>query len=126
MVIMEHQPSSTFTNEEIYKLFLYLQSLDDLKRALIMVLVHVAPKEVTTTQLTTLAGYSKSSKYIFKSKVLESLESEGIIQITKPYKRLMLIRLHPNNILLQKFSLLCQEEGKELSESFLKDILEST
>ena len=123
---MEHQPSSTFTNEEIYKLFLYLQSLDDLKRALIMVLVHVAPKEVTTTQLTTLAGYSKSSKYIFKSKVLESLESEGIIQITKPYKRLMLIRLHPNNILLQKFSLLCQEEGKELSESFLKDILEST
>lgn len=124
MISMNLQKDSKLTNEEIYELFLYLQSLDDLKRSLLMVLLHVFPKEVTTSQLTQLAGYSKSSKYIFKSKVLESLESEGVIEITRPNQRMMLIRLHPNHELLQKFSLLCQEEGRFLSENFLKTLLE--
>ena len=120
---MEDKIENSLSNEEIYELFLYLQSLDDLKRALLMVLLHVSPKELTTSQLTELAGYSKSSKYIFKSKVLESLESEGSIEINRPYQRLLLIRLNPNNKLLQKFSLLCQQEGKSLTESFLEKIL---
>lgn len=123
---MDLQKDSKLTNEEIYELFLYLQSLDDLKRSLVMVLLHLSPKELTTSQLTLLAGYSRSSKYIFKSKVLESLESEKVIEINKPNQRLMLIRLHPDNALLQKFSLLCQQEGKLLTEKMLGVLLEES
>ena len=123
---MDLQNDSKLTNEEIYELFLYLQSLDDLKRSLVMVLLHLSPKELTTSQLTLLAGYSRSSKYIFKSKVLESLESEKVIEINRPNQRLMLIRLHPDNLLLQKFSLLCQQEGKLLTEKMLGVLLEES
>ena len=122
---MDLQKDSKLTDEEIYELFLYLQSLDDLKRSLVMVLLHLSPKELTTSQLTLLAGYSRSSKYIFKSKVLEALESEKVIEINRPNQRLMLIRLHPENMLLQKFSLLCQQEGKLLTEKMLGVLLES-
>ena len=122
---MNLREDSKLTNEEIYELFLYLQSLDDLKRSLVMVLLHIFPKELTTSQLTLLAGYSRSSKYIFKSKVLEALESEKVIEINRPNQRLMLIRLHPENMLLQKFSLLCQQEGKLLTEKMLGVLLES-
>ena len=122
---MDLQQNSHITNEEIYELFLFLQSLDDLKRSLVMVLLHLNPKELTTSQLTQLAGYSRSSKYIFKSKVLESLESERIILITRPNQRLMLIRLHPENTLLQKFSSICQQEGQVVTERLVKTLLES-
>jgi len=124
MIFMNLQTDSNLTKEEIYELFLFLQSLDDLKRSLVMVLLHVSPKELTTSQLTLLAGYSRSSKYIFKSKVLESLESENVIEINRPNQRLMLIRLRPDNKLLQKFSLLCQEQGHLLTEKLLQTLLE--
>ena len=122
---MDLQQNSHLTNEEIYELFLFLQSLDDLKRSLVMVLLHLNPKDLTTSQLTQLAGYSRSSKYIFKSKVLESLESEKIILITRPNRRLMLIKLHPANTLLQKFSSICQQEGQVVTEKLVKTLLES-
>lgn len=121
---MENQTNSEMTTKEIYELFLFLQSLDDLKRSFVMVLAHVYPKELTTSQLTQLAGYSRSSKYVFKSKVLDSLESEGIIEINKPYQRLMLIKMNPDNALLMKFILICQKEGQKITEELLQTILE--
>ena len=63
---MKNQINPGMTSKEIYELFLFLQSLDDLKRSFVMVLAHVFPKELTTSQLTQLAGYSKSIKYVLK------------------------------------------------------------
>ena len=122
---MENHTKPELSNNEIYQLFLFLQSLSDLKRSFVMVLLHVYPKELTTSQLTQLAGYSKSSKHVFKSKVIESLEAEGIIEVSRPYQRLMLIKLHPDNTLLKKFSMICQKEGKRLTEEFLQSLLEN-
>ena len=124
MISMEKFQEIKLTNQEIYQLFLYFQSFDELKRSLVMVLVHLSPKQVTTSQLTYLAGYSRSSKYIFKSKVIEALETEKVIEVIRPYKRLMLIRLHPQNVLLQKFSSLCQQEGQLITENLLGNLLE--
>ncbi len=58
----------TLSSSEVYELFLLIQSLDDLKRAFLMVLCHIYPKQVTATQLAQLAGYSKKSKYVFKNR----------------------------------------------------------
>jgi hypothetical protein len=115
----------SLSNSEIYQIFLYLQSLDEIKRSFIMILLHISPKELSASQLTHLAGYSKSSRYVFKSKVIESLESEKIITVTRPYPRLMLIRLNLENILMKKFSHLCQQEGNLLSEQILKSLSEN-
>ena len=112
------------SGQEIYNLFLLLQSFDDIKRSIIMVLAHIYPKEVTASQLADLAGYSKQSKYIFKSGALEILEKEKIISVSKPAKRLMLIKLNSEQSLLMKFSLICQEKGKTLMETFLGKILD--
>ena len=112
------------SNKEIYQIFLLLQSFDEIKRSIIMVLVHIFPKEVSASQIANLAGYSTRSKYIFKSGALEMLEKEKIIEIAKPAKRLMLIKINSENKLLIKFSQLCQVEGKDLQELFLGKLLE--
>ena len=51
------------------------------------------------------------------------LEKERIITITRPSKRLMLIKLNQDYNELIKFSDLCQTEGKALQELFLGKIL---
>ena len=53
---MLNQIEIQLSHREIYEFFLFLQSLDDLKRAFVMVLLHMYPKELTTSQLTQLAG----------------------------------------------------------------------
>ena len=85
---------------------------------------HVYPKEVSASQLANLAGYSTKSKYIFKSRALELLEKENLIEISKPTKRLMLIKLKTDHELLIKFAELCQSQGKHLHETFLGRLLE--
>lgn len=112
------------TNKEIYDIFLLFQSFDDIKRSILMVLVHIYPKEASASQIAELAGYSTKSKYIFKSGALEMLEKENIISISRPSKHLMLVKLNPDNNLLVKFSNLCQIEGKDLQELFLGRILD--
>ncbi|MHA1992392.1 MAG: hypothetical protein ACW981_07155 [Candidatus Hodarchaeales archaeon] len=112
------------TSDEIYELFLLFQSLDEISRSVVMVLTHIYPKKVTGTQLSQLAGYSKQSKYIFKSGVLESLEQERIIEIIRPTKRLLLIQIDTEHSLLIKFAKLCELKGKILSERLLKKLLE--
>ena len=124
MVFMINQNEIQLSHTEIYEFFLFLQSLDDLKRAFVMVLLHVYPKELTTSQLTQLAGYSKASKHVFKSKTIETLENEGIITVNRPYQRLMLLKLNSKNSLLEKFSFLFQQEGKKITEDLLQTLLE--
>jgi hypothetical protein len=123
-MVKDDQSNLSLTSEETYSLFLFFQGLDDLKRAMIMVLAHIYPKQVTATQLAQLSGYSKSSRYIYKSGALESLQKEEIIVIEKPTSRLMLIQLNSNNTLLMKFVDICQKEGKNLNEHFLGKLLE--
>lgn len=122
---MSNKIEGLLSDEEIYKLFLIFQGFDDIKRSILMVLLHIYPKEVTASQLAELSGYSAKSKYIFKSGALEMLEKEKIIEISRPVKRLMLIKLNPENKLLIKFAELCQKEGKTLQELFLGKILEN-
>ncbi len=112
------------TNNEMYNIFLLFQSFDDIKRSILMVLVHIYPKEGSASQIAELAGYSTKSKYIFKSGALEMLEKEKIINISRPSKHLMLIKLNPEHDLLVKFSNLCQIEGKHLQELFLGKLLD--
>lgn len=116
--------NALWTDKEIYDLFLLLQTYDDIKRSIIMVLVHIYPKEISGSQMATLAGYSKKSKYIFKSGALEILEKDKIITISRPAKRLMLIKLNDENRLLTKFSDICQSNGTALKELFLGKILD--
>ena len=120
---MSTNSENLLSNTEMYKIFLLLQSLDEIKRSIIMVLVHIFPKEVSASQIANLAGYSTRSKYIFKSGALEMLEKERIIEVTKPAKRLMLIKLNSENELLIKFSKLCQMEGRDVQELFLGKLL---
>ena len=89
-----------------------------------MVLCHIYPKEVSTSQLAELAGYSPKSKYIFKSGALELMEKEGLIEIDKPSRRLSQIKIKSSHVLLTKFAELCQGQGKELNEIFLGRLLE--
>ncbi|MFX1250495.1 MAG: hypothetical protein ACFFCZ_02680 [Promethearchaeota archaeon] len=113
-----HDNQAAMSNAEVYELFLLFQSLDDLKKSILMVLAHIYPKTVTATQLSELAGYSTQSKYIFKSKALEALQKENLIEIRRPTKRLMLIKLHPDNVLLYKFATICQIEGDAIADQF--------
>ncbi|MHA1991693.1 MAG: hypothetical protein ACW981_11590 [Candidatus Hodarchaeales archaeon] len=121
---MKANSTSLLSDLEIYDLFLLFQSLDDIKRSLLMVLCHIHPKEVSTSQLADLAGYSTKSKYIFKSGALDLMEKEGLIEINKPTKRLSLIKINSNHDLLYKFAELCQNQGKQLNETFLGRLLE--
>ena len=89
-----------------------------------MVLCHIYPKEISASQLADLAGYSTKSKYIFKSGALELLEKEALIEINKPMKRLMLIKLNPDHKLLVKFADVCQSNGTNLTELFLGKLLD--
>ncbi len=81
-----------------------------------MVLVHMYPAELTASQVSYLAGYSAKSKYIFKTNALGDLEQESIIQIKRPTKRFMLIQIHPENLILQKFARICREHGDSVHE----------
>ena len=71
MVFMINQNEIQLSHTEIYEFFLFLQSLDDLKRAFVMVLLHVYTKELTTSQLTQLAGYSKAINMYLNRKLLK-------------------------------------------------------
>ena len=112
------------TDKEIHELFLLLQTYDDIKRSIIMVLAHIYPKEISGSQIANLAGYSRKSKYIFKSGALEILEKEKILVVSRPTKRLMMIKLNPEHNLLMKFSQICQDNGRILKETFLGKILD--
>jgi hypothetical protein len=94
------QPSEAveITSDEIYELFLLFQSLDEISRSVVMVLTHIYPKQVTGTQLS--------------------------IEIIRPTKRLLLIQIDAKHSLLIKFAKLCELKGKNLSERFLKKLLE--
>ena len=121
---MNQKIPSILSDNEVYDLFLLLQTFDDIKRSIIMVLAFIYPKEASACQWAELAGYSKKSKYIFKSDALETLEKDKIITISKPAKRLMLIKLNPEHELLMKFSTICQTNDKILQETFLGKILD--
>lgn len=121
---MNQKIPATLSDNEVYDLFLLLQTFDDIKRSIIMVLALIYPKEVSASQIAELSGYSKKSKYIFKSDALEILEKDKIITISRPAKRLMLIKLNSKNELLMKFSTICQTNGKILQESFLGKLLD--
>jgi hypothetical protein len=116
--------NSLLSDIEIYELFLLFQTLDDIKRSLLMVLCHIYPKEVSTSQLADLAGYSTKSKYIFKSGAIDLMEKEGLIEISKPTKRLSLIKIKSDRELLTKFADLCQSQGKQINETFLGRLLD--
>ena len=113
-----------FNNKEFYQFFLLLQSLDDLKRTILMILAHIYPKEISTSELIQLLGYSKHSRYLYKSETLHALEVEKLITITKPSKNLTRLKLNDGNDLLKKFSNICASEGKALSGEFLGKLLE--
>jgi hypothetical protein len=88
-----------------------------------MVLCHIYPKEVSTSQLADLAGYSTKSKYIFKSGALDLMEKEELVEISRPTKRLSLIKINSKHDLLIKFVEVCQSQGKHLNETFLGRLL---
>lgn len=121
---MEYSNNS-LSDDDIYDLFLLFQGLDEMKRSILMVLLHIYPKEVSATQIASLSGYSSTSKYIFKSGALEMLEKENLILISRPAKRLSIIKINPEHELLLKFSALCQRKGKDLQELLLGKILEN-
>ena len=113
---------SSLTDSEIYELFLLLQSFDELKRSIIMVLCHIYPKRITSAELSDLAGYSKKSKYIFKSNVLESLLIEKIITVEEENRK-KLIQIDEDFLLLVKFANLCNLKGKSVQEQLLAKLL---
>ena len=121
---MEPRITQELTKKEIYELFMLLQSMDEIKRSIVMVLCHLYPKEVSITEIADLAGYSKKSKYIFKSGALEMLEKEKILRIAKFPRAQAQIKLHEENELLIRFSGICQSEGKVVLERFLGKLLE--
>lgn len=112
------------TPKDIYDFFLLIRSLDTIKQAFLMVLLHTYPKAITTKQLVVLAGYSKDSKHIFKSGALEALQHEQLIEIQKPTKKLFLITLNPKNELILKFQKVCEQEGKYFQEEIFGKLLE--
>lgn len=113
------------TVQESYELFMLLQSMDEIKRSIVMVLCHIYPKDVSIAEITELAGYSNKSKYIFKSGALEILEKEKVIEITKIAKKQSQIKIHKEQELLIKFSEICQSAGKKVQERFLGKLLEN-
>ena len=112
------------TTREIYELFMLLQSMDEIKRSIVMVLCHIYPKEVSITEVTELAGYSKKSKYVFKSGALEMLEKEKKQIMAKFPRAQARIKLHEENELMIRFSEICQTEGKVVHERFLGQLLD--
>ena len=96
-----------------------LQSLDEIRRSIVMSLAHIYPKKVTATQLSLISGYSVKSKYLYRSKAIAFLEDEGLIQVERIGKRLMLVQLNQENTLLQYLVELCLEEGGKITVSLL-------
>ena len=121
---LDSNEKDSFTKHDFYELFLFFQSLNDLKRKIIMVLGHVYPKKVTINQLAELSGYSSVSKYFHKTKVLKILEEEQMIRIDVINKRIHLIDLNTENPLLFKFTMLCDDVGSTIKDKFLEKLLE--
>lgn len=96
-----------------------LQSLDEIRRSIVMSLAHIYPKKVTATQLSLISGYSVKSKYLYKSKAIAFLGEEGLIKVERIGKRLMLVQLNHENPLLQHLVELCLEDGHKITESLL-------
>ena len=116
--------SPEITSQEVYDFFLLFRSLDTIKQAFMMVLLHTYPKTLTTKQLVTLAGYSKNSKHVFRSGILEALELERLITIQKPTKKLFLITINPEHSVLLKFNQVCEQYGKFFQEEIFGKLLE--
>ena len=95
-----------FNNKDFYRFFLLLQSFDDLKRSIIMILAHIYPKIISISELALLLGYSKQSRHFYKTEILKSLEVEKLIIINKPAKNLTQIILNGENELILEFTLL--------------------
>ena len=68
-MIMNFYESTTclFNNKDFYRFFLLLQSFDDLKRSIVMILAHIYPKIISISELTLLLGYSKQSHHLYKT-----------------------------------------------------------
>ena len=89
-----------------------------------MVLAHVYPKEISTSELTVLLGYSKESRYLYKNEALKALELENLIKLTKPARNLTQIKINEEHTLLKKFYQICKTEGTKLSEELLGKLLD--
>lgn len=110
-------------NTEFYDILLLFQSLNEMKRSILMAISHVYPLSVTIKELLIISGYSSSSKQIFRSDTLQSMELEGLIKIYKNLDKSMKITLNTEDEKLTKFAQLCQIEGKVTSEMFLGKLL---
>jgi hypothetical protein len=110
-------------DQEIYELFLLLQSLNELKRSIILVLAHVYPKSVTIKELLKLSGYSETSKYIFKSETLQALKFMELIELKHDFTKSSKLILNSNHSLIMKFSKICQKEGGVMAELLLGRLL---
>ncbi|MHA1450431.1 MAG: hypothetical protein ACTSP4_13540 [Candidatus Hodarchaeales archaeon] len=68
-----------------YKLFMIFGSLDVLRIKIILILVHLFPKQVSCSKLSFLLGYSKRARSIYRG-VLPDLEKKGLITICRTQK----------------------------------------
>ena len=103
-----------------YLAMMLLQSMDEIRRSIILALAHIYPKKVTATQLSLISGYSIKSKYLYKSRAINLLDEEDLIQVERIGKRLMHIQLNYDNILLRYLVELCLESGEKITNSLLK------
>ena len=78
-------------------MLLLFQSLNEMKRSFLMVLAHIYPLSVSIKELLSISGYSSSSKQIFRSETLRSMELEGLIIIQKDLDKSTKIKLNDND-----------------------------
>jgi len=101
-----------------YELVIFLQTLGDLKRSILLSLAHIYPRQVSIPQLSLISGYSRNSKYIYRSGAVDELKDENFIEVTK-ISGLQLVQLNPNSPLIQELIELCTSHGSETTTQLL-------
>lgn len=110
-------------SDDMYRLIMVLSSLDSLKVNIIITLSHIAPKQVSGTELTKLLGYSPKARTIYRG-VLEELEEMDLIKVTKSQHTYSISanRSHP---IMSELMDLALEHGADFTNNLL-DTLEGS
>ena len=106
-----------FRTADIYDLIMLLSSLSELKRRIVLVLAHLAPKAVSGVQLTKLISYSGKSRTLYRG-VLDELATDGLILADKLTPRLYSVRINHENPLLLILINFARKHGEELSSLY--------
>ncbi len=112
--------------KKVYDLLMFLHAQDDLRRSIMIALAHIHPKQVTISQLSLISGYSRKSKYIYRSKVIDELSNQGILVVNKIMSNVQLVGLNPGNQMMQGLIELCQNNGEKVTSQLLNLIKEAT